>query len=126
MAAMIKMIATTISSSMSEKPFWFFFIVSPRSQAPKLLCVVLPGGVRHDLSQGRCQAGPRGLLSRHISFIPITYYNLQPRPQTSFSGAAALRRRTLSELDTYCLSAMTKTAGQFETLGLGRVHSNLF
>jgi hypothetical protein len=31
MAAMIRMIATTISNSMSEKPFWFFFIVSPRS-----------------------------------------------------------------------------------------------
>jgi hypothetical protein len=29
-AAMIRMMATTISSSMSEKPFWFFFIsVSP-------------------------------------------------------------------------------------------------
>jgi hypothetical protein len=24
-AAMIRMIATTMSSSMSEKPFWFFF-----------------------------------------------------------------------------------------------------
>jgi hypothetical protein len=28
MAAMIKIIATTISNSMSEKPFWFFFILS--------------------------------------------------------------------------------------------------
>src|SRR5271155_5976635 len=30
MAAMIKIIATTISNSISEKPFCFLFIVSPR------------------------------------------------------------------------------------------------
>src|ERR1700722_19038880 len=120
MAAMIKMIATTISNSMSEKPFWFFFIVSPRSQAPKLICVVLPGGVRHDLSQGRCQAGRRGLLSRHICAIPILYYDLQPPRRASFSSLARPRRSTLSQVDTSCSWAMTKTAGVLETLGLGR------
>src|SRR3984957_21144155 len=35
MAAMIKMIATTISNSMSEKPFWFFFIsITPQKFGP--------------------------------------------------------------------------------------------
>src|SRR5579864_4621575 len=36
MAAMIRMIATTISNSINEKPFSFLFIVFPRSNAPDL------------------------------------------------------------------------------------------
>src|SRR5579863_7562355 len=43
MAAMIRMIATTISNSISEKPFCFLFIVSPRSKAPKSLISYVPG-----------------------------------------------------------------------------------
>src|SRR5579871_4003077 len=43
MAAMIKMIATTISNSINEKPFCFLFIFSPRSTAPNLYWYSLPG-----------------------------------------------------------------------------------
>src|SRR4029077_20852780 len=57
-AAMIKMIATTMSNSISEKPFWFFFIVSPWIQSRMFL--VLPGGVRSDIVHGMCQAGAVG------------------------------------------------------------------
>src|SRR5271163_2860744 len=43
MAAMIKMIATTISNSISEKPFCFLFIVSPRSRGSKIVLYSLAG-----------------------------------------------------------------------------------
>src|SRR5277367_2682132 len=46
MAAMIKMIATTISNSMSEKPFWFFFISVFSLELVFLISLVRPGGVR--------------------------------------------------------------------------------
>src|ERR1700722_5352836 len=45
MAAMIKIIATTISNSINEKPFCFLFIVSPGSLSSEI-CVIHPGGVR--------------------------------------------------------------------------------
>jgi hypothetical protein len=45
MAAMIKMIATTISNSISEKPFWFFFILSFSLELVFLISLVRPGGV---------------------------------------------------------------------------------
>src|SRR5271170_5777616 len=46
MAAMIKMIATTISNSISEKPFCFLFIVSPRSRGSKIVLYSLAGYAR--------------------------------------------------------------------------------
>src|SRR6202041_37108 len=42
-AAMIKIIATTMSNSISEKPFWFLFIVSPGSSAPDSVSYALAG-----------------------------------------------------------------------------------
>ena len=54
-AAMIKMIATTISNSMSEKPFCFLFIFSPKEQCSES-CVVLPAGVH--LSKRKVRAKP--------------------------------------------------------------------
>ena len=40
---MIKMIATTISNSISEKPFCFLFIVSPWSECRNFLSYALAG-----------------------------------------------------------------------------------
>jgi len=76
--------------------------------------------------KGDAKRGP-GVYSRD-TFDPIfiPYYNLQPLPRHIFSGAAAPRRRTLSQLDTYCLSAMTKIAGWLEMRGLARGHCKLF
>src|SRR5580704_1634442 len=52
MAAMIKMIATTISNSISEKPFCFLFM-SSLSLSKLLKLFVLPGGV-HPSKSKRC------------------------------------------------------------------------
>jgi hypothetical protein len=46
------MIATTISNSMSEKPFWFFFISVFSLELVFLISRVRPGGVRLPLLQG--------------------------------------------------------------------------
>src|SRR5690348_1905857 len=73
MAAMIKMIATTISNSISEKPFCFFLIFSPKKLADssKSLFVSL-AGVRAQYRKGDASFGLLGLLAGHrliISFI---------------------------------------------------------
>src|ERR1700693_690860 len=51
MAAMIKIIATTINNSMSEKPFCFLFM-SSLSLGKLLKSLVLPGGVHPTKCKG--------------------------------------------------------------------------
>src|SRR5271156_2686775 len=76
MAAMIKMIATTISNSISEKPFCFLFIVSPRSIAPKLFLLYSLAGYAVMYRKGDAKRGA-GVYSRDtiaVCLIPtITY-----------------------------------------------------
>src|SRR5437879_4366572 len=62
-AAMIKMIATTIKSSINEKPFCLF-----RINSPSRFEVRTPDSKhkkrKHDTNSNRCQL--RGVLSRHF------------------------------------------------------------
>src|ERR1700677_2429238 len=69
MAAMIKMIATTISNSISEKPFWFFFILSFSLELVFLISLVLPGGVRPGKSKGRAKSEHVFAFATHASHL---------------------------------------------------------
>src|SRR5579859_6581276 len=65
-AAIIRMIATTISNSINEKPFCFLFIFSPRSLGSESH-FVLPAGVLPDKMQGCDQVIRWCLLFRIVS-----------------------------------------------------------
>src|SRR5271156_2922544 len=70
MAAMIKIMATTISNSISEKPFWFFFIDFSLLEKIRSELLCIPGGVQPSTLQARCHDGHAKLLSQHTSLTP--------------------------------------------------------
>jgi hypothetical protein len=70
-AAMIKIIATTINNSISEKPFSFLIILLSWEQCSVKSMLVRPGGVQPTILQGFCQIGSHRLLMEHIGLYII-------------------------------------------------------
>src|SRR5208282_279898 len=113
-AAMIKMIATTISNSISENPFWFFFIVSPRSRGSKIVLYSLAG---YDLEQRKDDAkiSPGVYCADTIGLYLLISADCRPLGRPSRELPTPLGSPRNPKVDTFWLPEVTEN-GRSQTL----------